>query len=41
MKGDVDENGRGEGLDGFVTKVGGGGFPKSAVVALHEGEEKL
>jgi hypothetical protein len=34
----VDESGGDEGFDGFVTEVGGDGFPSSSVVALQEGE---
>jgi hypothetical protein len=41
VEGGVDENGRGEAFDRFVTKVGGGGFPMSVVVAFQKGEEKL
>jgi hypothetical protein len=37
----VDENGGGEQFDGFVTKIGDDGSPKSTVVAFQEGEEKL
>jgi hypothetical protein len=37
----VDENGRGEAFDVFVTKAGGDGFPTSVVMAFREGEEKL
>jgi hypothetical protein len=39
VKGVVDDSGGGEGFDGFVTKVGGGGLPSSAIAAFREGEE--
>jgi hypothetical protein len=41
LKASVDESRGGEGFDGFVSKVGGDGFPTSAVVAFQEGEGEL
>jgi hypothetical protein len=34
----VDESRGGKDFDGFVTKVGGGGFPPSTVVAFQKGD---
>jgi hypothetical protein len=41
VKGCVGENRKGEGIDGFVTKVGGDFFPFPVVVAFQEGDDKL
>jgi hypothetical protein len=34
VKEGADDSGGGEGFDGFITKVGGDGFPSSAIVAF-------